>query len=137
MSTRLHSSCPPGEEGEPELRKQLRAARLADQHAKMRAALAEKLAADEEEARRREEQVSFKGQFADQINAWKNKHKVGSSLSVFRAVRFTFNSALKGEHPWSARFSPDGAVGGQRVGPRRHGRPAREQSGKSLMHAGQ
>lgn len=46
-----------GTEGEPEERRRLRAARLADKHAKMKAALAEKVAREEEESRRRAEQV--------------------------------------------------------------------------------
>ncbi len=82
-SLRLHASAlrhrlcvPAGEENEPEIRKQLRAARLAEKHAKMRQKLAEKLAMDEEEARRKEEQVQLKGQLQENIVAWKNKHRV-------------------------------------------------------------
>ena len=72
------SNCvsPAGQEGEPELRRQLRAARLAEKHAKMKAALAEKQANDEDEARRREEQVQLKDQHKDAVNVWKNKNKV-------------------------------------------------------------
>ena len=65
-----------GYEGEPEIRRQLRAARLAEKHAKMKAALAEKLANDEGEAKRREEQVQLKDQYKEKINVWKNKNKV-------------------------------------------------------------
>lgn len=68
-----------GEEGEPELRKQLRAARLAEKHNKMKAALAEKLANDENEARRREEQVQIKDHYKEAINLWKNKNKASGS----------------------------------------------------------
>ncbi len=46
-----------GDEGEPEIRRQLRAARHAEKHAKMRQALAEKLAMDEQV--RREQQGVF------------------------------------------------------------------------------
>jgi predicted nuclease with TOPRIM domain len=65
-----------GEEDEPELRKQLRAARLAEKHSKMKAALAEKQAVDEELARKKEEQVHLKDRLGEAVNAWKNKHKV-------------------------------------------------------------
>lgn len=64
-----------GAEGEPEIRRQLRAARLAEKHSKMRQALAEKLAMDDELARRKEEQVSLKDQYKQAIDLWKNKHK--------------------------------------------------------------
>ena len=42
----------------------------------MKAALAEKQANDEDEARRREEQVQLKDQHKDAVNVWKNKNKV-------------------------------------------------------------
>lgn len=42
----------------------------------MRAALAEKLAKDEEEARRKEEQVQLKDQYKQAVDVWKNKNKV-------------------------------------------------------------
>ncbi len=77
------------QEGEPELRRQLRAARLAERNAKMRAALAEKLAMDEDEARRKEEQVQLKDNFKEIVNTWKSKHKVGGPLTsaeVFLSV---------------------------------------------------
>jgi len=47
----------------------------------MKAALAEKLANDENEARRREEQVQIKDQYKEAINLWKNKNKVSRSPS--------------------------------------------------------
>lgn len=46
----------------------------------MKAALAEKQANDEGEARRREEQVQLKDQYKDAVNVWKNKNKVGALL---------------------------------------------------------
>ncbi|GAX80139.1 hypothetical protein CEUSTIGMA_g7577.t1 [Chlamydomonas eustigma] len=61
--------------GEPEVRKQLRAARLAEKHAKMKAALAEKQAVDDELVRKKEEQVQLKDRLGEVVNAWKNKHK--------------------------------------------------------------
>ncbi len=65
-----------GEEGEPEVRKQLRAARLAEKHAKMKAALAAKLATEAQEAKHREEQVQLKEQLKANVDVWKNKNKV-------------------------------------------------------------
>ncbi len=65
-----------GDENEPEIRKRLRAARLAEKHAKMQSALASKLAADEAEAKQREEQVALKEQHKALVEAWKNKSKV-------------------------------------------------------------
>ena len=47
----------------------------------MKAALAEKLANDEGEAQRREEQVQLKDQYKEKINAWKNKNKVSGGRS--------------------------------------------------------
>ncbi|GIL47549.1 hypothetical protein Vafri_4343 [Volvox africanus] len=67
-----------GEQGsadEPEVRRRLRAQREAAKHAKMKAALAEKLAKEAEEAARREEQVTLKDQFKADIEVWKNKNK--------------------------------------------------------------
>lgn len=64
-----------GEDNEPEIRKQLRAAKLADKHAKMKAALAEKLEKDEIENNAREEQVRLKDEFKDKVDAWKNQYK--------------------------------------------------------------
>lgn len=42
----------------------------------MRAALAEKLAKDEQEARRKEEQVQLKDKYKQAVDVWKNKNKV-------------------------------------------------------------
>ncbi|GIL97949.1 hypothetical protein Vretimale_3500 [Volvox reticuliferus] len=67
-----------GEQGsadEPEVRRRLRAQREAAKHAKMKAALAEKLAMEAEEAARREEQVTLKDQYKADIEAWRNKNK--------------------------------------------------------------
>jgi hypothetical protein len=65
-----------GGEHEPELRRRLRAARLAEKHAKMKAALAEKVARDEEEARRKQEQVELKERHKAAVETWKNRNKV-------------------------------------------------------------
>lgn len=66
----------------------MRAARLAEKHAKMKAALAEKVARDEEEARRRQEQVELKEHHKAAVEAWKNKNKVdslsGCALAAWR-----------------------------------------------------
>ncbi|EFJ50586.1 molecular chaperone [Volvox carteri f. nagariensis] len=67
-----------GEQGsadEPEIRRRLRAQREAAKHAKMKAALAEKLAMEAEEAARREQQVTLKDRYKADIEAWKNKNK--------------------------------------------------------------
>ncbi|GLI58938.1 hypothetical protein VaNZ11_000726 [Volvox africanus] len=67
-----------GEQGssdEPEVRRRLRAQREAAKHAKMKAALAEKLAKEAEEAARREEQVTLKDQYKANIELWKSKNK--------------------------------------------------------------
>ena len=45
----------------------------------MKAALAEKLANDENEARRREEQVQIKDHYKEAVNVWKNKNKASRS----------------------------------------------------------
>lgn len=68
------AGCADGDE--PELRKQLRAARAADKHAKMKAALAEKQAKEAAEANRREQQQAHKAAHRERIEAWKNKNKV-------------------------------------------------------------
>lgn len=65
-----------GQEGEPEIRRQLRAARLAEKHAKMQAALANKLAVEAAEAAAKEQQVHLKEQLKATVDAWKNKNKV-------------------------------------------------------------
>jgi len=61
---------------EPAIRRQLRAARAAEKHSKMKAALAEKQAKEVEEATRREQQQQHKQAHRDRIDAWKNKNKV-------------------------------------------------------------
>ena len=61
---------------EPEVRRQLRAQRLAEKHAKMKAALAEKQAKEEEEVLRRQQQQSHKQAHRERIEAWRNKNKV-------------------------------------------------------------
>lgn len=63
---------------EPEIRRQLRAARAAEKHAKMKAALAEKQAKEAAEQERRQQQQAHKQAHKDRIEAWKNKNKVGS-----------------------------------------------------------
>lgn len=69
-----------GSRDEPELRRQLRAARAAEKHAKMKAALAEQQAKEAEEAARREQQQAHKQAHRDRIEAWKNKNKVGAGM---------------------------------------------------------
>ncbi|KAL6761587.1 DnaJ domain-containing protein [Haematococcus lacustris] len=64
-----------GCEGEPEVRRRLREARVAEKHAKMRAALADKQAKDAEEARRREQQVELKAVHKATVDAWRNRNK--------------------------------------------------------------
>ncbi|KXZ56019.1 hypothetical protein GPECTOR_2g1571 [Gonium pectorale] len=49
--------------------------REAAKHAKMKAALAEKLAMEAEEAARREQQVTLKESYKANIETWKNKNK--------------------------------------------------------------
>jgi hypothetical protein len=66
-----------GEGDEPELRRQLRAARAAEKHAKMKAALAEKQAKEAAEAERRQQQQAHKQAHRERIEAWRNKNKVG------------------------------------------------------------
>lgn len=61
---------------EPELRRQLRAARAAEKHAKMKAALAEKQAKEAQEAQRRQQQQEHKQAHRDRIDVWKNRNKV-------------------------------------------------------------
>jgi len=63
------------EEDEPELRRQLRAARLAERQSKMDAALAEKHAKDEEEARKQAEQVELKDKLKARIETWRSNKK--------------------------------------------------------------
>lgn len=72
---------------EPAIRRQLRAARAAEKHAKMKAALAEKQAKEAAEAERREQQQQHKTAHRERIEAWKNKNKVrGGVMALFRAV---------------------------------------------------
>lgn len=71
----LYNNQEDGSHDEPELRKQLRAQRIAERHAKMKAALQDKLAKDEEESRKREAQVTLKEQYKEIILQWKNKHR--------------------------------------------------------------
>jgi hypothetical protein len=68
---------------EPELRRQLRAARAAEKHAKMKAALAEQQAKEAAETERRQQQQAHKQAHKERIEAWRNKNKVrrGSSSS--------------------------------------------------------
>lgn len=66
---------PPGAD-EPEERRRLRERRLAEKHAKMKAALMEKQSKEEEEASRRTQQQSFKAAHRERIDVWKNKNKV-------------------------------------------------------------
>jgi hypothetical protein len=61
---------------EPAIRQQLRAARAAEKHAKMKAALAEKQQKEAEETTRREQQQQHKQAHRERIDAWKNKNKV-------------------------------------------------------------
>jgi hypothetical protein len=61
---------------EPAIRQQLRAARAAEKHAKMKAALAEKQQKEAEETTRREQQQAHKTAHRDRIDVWKNKNKV-------------------------------------------------------------
>lgn len=65
-----------GDNDEPEIRRQLRAQRLAERHGKMRAALQEKQAVEQEEEKRRAMQVTLKEQHHEKISTWKKKHKV-------------------------------------------------------------
>jgi hypothetical protein len=67
---------PPGAD-EPEERRRLRERRLAEKHAKMKAALMEKQSKEEEEATRRSQQQNFKATHRERIDVWKNKNKVG------------------------------------------------------------
>lgn len=55
---------------------------MAEQHAKMRAALAGKLASDEEEARAKEEQVTLKEEHNSVVSTWKSRHKVRHLVTV-------------------------------------------------------
>lgn len=50
--------------------------RIAEKHAKMKAALAEQQAAEAAEAAKREEQVVLKDQHKAAVEAWKKHHKV-------------------------------------------------------------
>jgi hypothetical protein len=63
---------------EPAIRRQLRAARAAEKHAKMKAALAEQQAKEAEEQARRQQQQQHKQAHRERIDSWKNKNKVGS-----------------------------------------------------------
>jgi hypothetical protein len=75
---------------EPAIRQQLRAARAAEKHAKMKAALAEKQQKEAEETTRREQQQQHKQAHRERIDAWKNKNKVrthGVSVSVDCTLR--------------------------------------------------
>ncbi|KAF6244110.1 DnaJ domain-containing protein [Scenedesmus sp. NREL 46B-D3] len=60
---------------EPELRRQLRAARAAEKHAKMKAALAEQQAKEAAEAERRQQQQAHKQAHKERIETWRNKNK--------------------------------------------------------------
>lgn len=66
-----------GDVEEPELRRQLRAARAAEKHAKMKAALAEQQAKEAAETERRQQQQAHKQAHQQRIEAWRNKNKVG------------------------------------------------------------
>jgi hypothetical protein len=69
-----------GDSEEPELRRQLRAARAAEKHAKMKAALAEQQAKEAAEAERRQQQQAHKSAHKERIEAWRNKNKVGPAI---------------------------------------------------------
>eukprot|EP00775_Hariotina_reticulata_P010949 gene10949-11103_t len=77
-----------GDGDEPELRRQLRAARAAEKHAKMKAALAEKQAKEAEEVQRREQQQAHKLAHRERIETWRNKNKgnVRGLLSSLQTV---------------------------------------------------
>eukprot|EP00798_Chlamydomonas_sp_ICE-L_P015355 gene15355-21442_t len=71
------SSAPEGHAklyADSEERKRLRTARIAERNAKMRAALDTKTAMDEEEARKKAEQVSLKESYKAKILTWEKKH---------------------------------------------------------------
>lgn len=59
---------------------------MAEQHAKMRAALAGKLASDEEEARAKEEQVTLKEEHNSVVSTWKSRHKVRQGVAQLSVV---------------------------------------------------
>lgn len=61
---------------EPAIRRQLRAARAAEKHAKMKAALAEQQAKEAAESNRRQQQQAHKQAHRERIDVWKNKNKV-------------------------------------------------------------
>lgn len=54
----------------------MRAARAADKHAKMKAALAEQQAKEAAETERRQQQQAHKQAHKERIETWKNKNKV-------------------------------------------------------------
>lgn len=89
----------------------------------MKAALAEKLAMDEEEARRREEQVQLKDKYKEVVDAWKNKHKVcvgshyvpaamSSTIGVNknRIVPYSKWQCLHGMRGWSVELGSKTAI---------------------------
>lgn len=78
MCSELYADADGGDDAgqEPAIRKQLRAARAAEKHAKMKAALAEKQAKEVEETNRREQQQQHKQAHRERIDVWKNKNKV-------------------------------------------------------------
>ena len=69
-----------GEEGEPELRKQLRARRLAAMHARMREKLAEKQMQEQAEADEKAARVQLREQYKPSVDAWCHQKKVRSLL---------------------------------------------------------
>jgi hypothetical protein len=71
-----------GDGEEPELRRQLRAARAAEKHAKMKAALAEQQAKEAAESERRQQQQAHKQAHKERIEAWRNKNKVGARCTA-------------------------------------------------------
>jgi hypothetical protein len=82
----------------------------------MKAALAEKLANDESEARRREEQVQIKDQYKEAINLWKNKNKVSGLHRIYRwdgpCIDICSPSNRAGQYPRDARLATDRPLGG-------------------------
>lgn len=72
--------------------------REAAKHAKMKAALAEKLAMEAEEAARREQQVALKDQYKTNIESWRNKNKVREWRAGYGRVVMAEGAGVLGRH---------------------------------------
>lgn len=68
-----------GTADEPEVRKRLREARLAEMHTRMKAQLADKLARDEAEASQKEARIDLRDQLKPRLDAWSKGKQVAPS----------------------------------------------------------